>query len=296
MAIARVGYRRADETTLLGIVPPPPVPDPDDGGRPRPAPGGRVVPLRAVRTRTGGYRSVYAAATRTTVGSVFRTTLRGLGEVMATLGVLVLLLVAYQLWGKAAVVAAEQDQLDQQLEQAWADPTPAATAGPDDQAAGPQPLAPPPGDALARMYIPTLGKHWVVVEGWELADIRYAPGHYPPSALPGQVGNFAVAGHRNPATFWDLDKVVEGDVIVVETRDTWYTYRVTRNHIVTPDAMEVVAPVPGDPDATPTKAMLTLVTCNPKWDNYQRMIVHAEVVDQQPRSAGRPQVLSYLDG
>lgn len=249
----------------------------------------RVVALRPVRTGTGCYRSVHAAATRTTAGTVVRVGVRGLGEALVTLGVIVLLLIGYQLWGKTAVVADQQQRLDQQLEQTWAGPH--AATEPEPERVEPQP-PPPPGDAIARLYIPRLGKQWVVVQGWDLDDIRYAPGHYPPSAMPGEVGNFAVAGHRNPATFWDLDRVGEGDPIVVETRDSWHVYRVTRNHIVAPEAIEVVAPVPGDPGANPTRAVLTLVTCNPKWDNYQRMIVHAELVEQRPRTAGRPAALN----
>ncbi len=88
--------------------------------------------------------------------------------------------------------------------------------------------------------------------------------------MPGEVGNFSVAGHRNVATFWALDQLQEGDPIVVETRDTWYVYQVTQEHIVRPTQVEVVAPVPNYPGATPTKRMLTLTTCHPKMDNYQR--------------------------
>src|SRR5690606_41018820 len=116
---------------------------------------------------------------------------------------------------------------------------------------------PPPGDAIARLYIPSIGQYWVVVEGVDLDDIRYAPGRYPGSAMPGQIGNFAIAGHRNPGTFWDLDKVQHGDAVVVETQDTWYIYTVTDNYVVEPTAVEVVAPVPGDPEAAPHWGMLT---------------------------------------
>ena len=56
-----------------------------------------------------------------------------------------------------------------------------------------------------------------------------------------------------------------------------------------------MAPVPGEPGATPERAVLTLTTCNPKWDNYERLIVHAELVDQQPRRDGwRPPELGGL--
>jgi LPXTG-site transpeptidase (sortase) family protein len=290
-----------DQTSLLGIVPPAPPPDPaGDAPRPRPRPGEQVVPLRAVRSKEGdGYRSVHSALTRTTTGTMVRTGVRSFGEVLITLGVVVLLLAAYEVWGKAAVVASHQDELDRQLEQSWAFPPPTVAPSPEaepEAEATPQPLGPPPGHAIARLYVPRIGKHWVVVEGVGLEDIRYAPGRYPSGALPGEIGNFAVAGHRNPATFWDLDRVQQGDTIVVETQNTWYTYRVTRNHIVTPDAVEVVAPVPGEPGVAPTRAMLTLTTCHPKWDNFERLIVHAELVEQQSQSDGRPAVLGGLGG
>jgi sortase A len=79
-----------------------------------------------------------------------------------------------------------------------------------------------------------------------------------------------------------------GDVIIVESRNEWHIYHVTRVHIVKPTQVEVVAPVPGQPGVKPTKAMLTLTTCHPKLDNYQRLIVHAELVRSQPKSEGRP--------
>jgi LPXTG-site transpeptidase (sortase) family protein len=290
---------RTDETSLMGIVPPRPVAGPeDDRPRPQPKRGEQVVPLRAVPAKTGGYHSIHSALTRTTAGTVARTTVRGLGELLITLGAIVLLLAAYEVWGKAAVVADHQRDLDQQLEEAWAGsgPNPAATESPEKEAA--EPLGPPPGGAIARLYVPKINKFWVVVEGVELDDIRYAPGRYPTGAMPGEIGNFAVAGHRNPATFWDLDKVVDGDTVVVETQTTWYVYQVTENHIVSPSAVEVVAAVPGEPGAEPTDAMLTLTTCNPKWDNYERLIVHARLVDQQPRTGDedRPAVLGGLGG
>lgn len=282
-----------DQTSLLGVVPPAPPPDPEaEKPREPPRPGERVVPLRPVRTRTGRYASVHSALTRTTFGTILRGTARGFGELLITFGVVVLLFAGYQVWGKSAIVAAHQQDLDQQLEEAWAAPPPAAEEGEPEE---PQLLAPPPGHAVARLYIPKLNKHWVVVEGVEPDDIRYAPGRYPTGAMPGEIGNFSVAGHRNPATFWDLDQVHEGDLIVVETRDTWYTYRVTRNHIVLPTAVEVVAPVPGEPGATPTRAMLTLTTCNPKWDNYERLIVHAELTEQRSREDGPPEPVEAME-
>ncbi|MET0416324.1 MAG: sortase, partial [Actinoplanes sp.] len=117
---------------------------------------------------------------------------------------------------------------------------------------------------------------------------RYAPGHYPDTAKPGEVGNFSVAGHRIKKIFWRLDEMQTGDVIGVETRDSWYVYRVYDSDIVKPSAVQVVAPVPNEPAAKPTKALLTLTTCNPKYNNYQRLIVHAELVAKTKRDQSLP--------
>ena len=218
-----------------------------------------------------------------------RSTIRTTGETMITFGLILLLFAAYEVWGKAIIVNDHQRDLNSQLTQEWDDPSdnpvvvPTAGAAPT-----PTALPAPPGGSIARLYIPRLGKHWVVVQGVQPADIRYAPGHYPDTALPGQVGNFSVAGHRSPAIFWDLDRMQDGDKIVVETKSTYFVYTMTSREIVVPTALEVVAPVPDQPGVAPTKAMLTLTTCNPKYNNYQRLIVHAVLQRQQPRSAGLP--------
>lgn len=221
-----------------------------------------------------------------TRGDTIRTVVRTIGELLITFGLVLLLFAAYEIWGKAVIVQQHQDNLDKQLSQQWGAPTPSATPKA-------KPGAAPPGWAIARLYIPKLKKHWVVVEGVSLADIRYAPGHYPQTALPGQLGNFSVAGHRSPAIFWDLDKLKTGDVIVVETQKQFFTYHVTERDIVNPTDVDVVAPVPGDPDGKPQTAMLTLTTCDPKWDNYHRLIVHAQLDEDATiaRADGPPAAL-----
>lgn len=247
---------------------------PGDGGE-------KVVPLRPLRT-SDGYRSIYSELTRTTVGSVVRGVIRGTGELMITFGVLILFFAAYEIWGSSAIINDYQDNLDQQLAQEWAP----ESSSPSTPRSAAETLAPPPGKAVARLHVPRLDKHWVVVEGVKPDDIRYAPGHYPKTAMPGQTGNFAVAGHRNRATFWDLDKMKKGDAIVVETRTTWHVYKVTRNRIVLPTQVEVVGKVP--PGFARGDKLLTLTTCNPKFDNYERLIVHAELESSIPRGEGPP--------
>ncbi|SCG38309.1 sortase A [Micromonospora siamensis] len=279
-----------DSTALMGAVPRPPVLDePSDGTPPaeppRPRRGEKVVRLRAHQT-DAGYKSVYSELTRPSVWSRVRTGIRLTGEVLITFGLVVLLFAGYEIWGKSVIVNAHQEDLSSQLAQAWGpsgDPTVAPTGGPK-----PKPKPAVEGKPIAGLYIPKLDKNWVVVEGVEQSDIRYAPGHYPKSAMPGELGNFSVAGHRNRATFWRIDELDPGDDIVVEGKDTWYVYKVYKTRIVRPDQVEVVAPVPMEPGARPKDKLLTLTTCNPKFDNYQRLIVHAKLDHDLAKSAGRP--------
>ncbi|HEX8348162.1 MAG TPA: class E sortase [Actinoplanes sp.] len=254
-----------------------------DGELPRPRWGEQVVPLRPERTDEG-YKSVYSELTRPTAGSRVRTAIRGIGELMITFGLIVLLFAGYEVFGNSAKVDAEQSTLDDELAQQWNNP---AVVVPSD---GPSkaPPAPPAGDLIGRLYIPKLDKQWVVVDGVRPQDIRYAPGHYPDTALPGRKGNFSVAGHRIRKIFWRLDELRPGDVIGVETRTDWFVYTVTSSEIVRPDEVEVVAPVPRKPGVKPTKAMLTLTTCNPKFNNYQRLIVHAALASKTKRDASLP--------
>ncbi|MBM0235536.1 class E sortase [Micromonospora sp. STR1_7] len=281
-----------DSTALMGAVPHTPITDEPTGAAdgpaepPRPRRGERVVQLRPHQTGAG-YKSVYSELTRPSFASRLRTGIRVSGEVLITFGLVVLLFAGYEVWGKSAIVDAHQNDLSSQLAEAWG-PTDAPTVGPSAAAPSGKPSRPVHGKPIAGLYIPKLDKNWVVVEGVTQADIRYAPGHYPASALPGQVGNFSVAGHRNRATFWRLDELDDGDAIVVEGKTEWYVYRVSQSRIVRPTQVEVVAPVPGEPDKKPTRRMLTLTTCNPKFDNYQRLIIHAELDRTQPKSAGRP--------
>ncbi|MFI6129838.1 class E sortase [Micromonospora sp. NPDC051141] len=278
---------RLDATGLMGAVPPAPDPGADDGEPPaeppRPRRGERVVQLRPEQTGEG-YRSVYSELTRPTTGSRLRTAVRGAGELLITFGLVVLLFAGYEIWGKSVIVDAHQNDLTGQLAQEWAaDPTVGPTPGPSTK-----PKPPAEGKPVAGLYIPKLDKHWVVVEGVTPDDIRYAPGHYPDSAMPGEVGNFSVAGHRIRSTFWRLDELSSGDAIVVETKGEWLVYRVYQQRIVKPSQVEVVAPVPGKPGSRATEKLLTLTTCNPKFDNYQRLIIHARFDRAQAKSTGRP--------
>lgn len=219
--------------------------------------------------------------------TALRKAIRGVGEVLITCGLVVMLFAGYEVWGKQVLIQHQQDKYDQQLSQAWQGPPSKHKA--DD-------AAPLPGHALARLYIPRFDKKLVVVQGVTPQDIANAPGHYPDSAMPGQIGNFAVAGHREEAIFpRNFDQLTPGNYLVVQTRTTWFVYQVYQQEIVDPHQTDVVNPVPDKPLGTvPTKAQITLTTCNPWWDNYQRLIIHGTLVRAQPTTGGKPNELEGM--
>lgn len=215
-----------------------------------------------------------------------RAASRTLGELLITAGVLVLLFVGYQLvWTNVRADRAAQAQTDELIDR-WA--TGAPTTEEYD-------LPLKNGEAFAILYIPRLGQRYdvPVVEGVRLDDLAAGVGHYPGTALPGDLGNFSVAGHRatNGEPFAALDQVRDGDALVIETATTWYTYTVYQEQVVQPTQVDVVLPVPGKPNAKPKQELLTLTTCNPRWASYERLIVHAKLTSEQSKSLGKPQAL-----
>ena len=219
--------------------------------------------------------------------NAFRAVLRGVGQTLITAGVVILLFCVYELWVTNIYTAREQQALGDELRQSWAH--------------GTDPLAPslkkvPLGEGIAVLRIPRLGRNYakVVVEGVGREDLKKGPGHYPGTALFGALGNVVISGHRTTygAPFNRLDELKVGDAIVVETRTMWFTYVVTDKQVVSPHAIEVTYPVPGDKEATPTKRLLTLTTCNPKYSARTRLVVFAEQSAAQNKSAGLPPALA----
>ena len=209
-----------------------------------------------------------------------RIAFRVIGEACLTGGVIVAAFLAYMVWGTGPRAAQAQDQFAAQLNQAW-------RAGP---APGPG-VIPPAADRItveagkpfAFLRIPAFGAQWrfTIIEGTELAQLNVSPGHVPGTQLPGQAGNFAVAGHRVTAgnPFWGLPTLWPGDMVYVDTRYDTYAYRVTaRPAWVAPTDLAVLDPVPGHPGARPQRRLITLITCDPAWTGTHRVIVTGELV------------------
>ncbi|MBI9001160.1 class E sortase [Corynebacterium sp. CCM 8864] len=245
-----------------------------------------------------------------------------LGELLLTAGALLLLFAFYESYWTNIEASREQDRVASNLEQQW------ARAQDDAETPRENPRVRrelPLGEAFARMYVPSFGPdfHFAIVEGTEDADLLAGPGRYTDTQMPGQPGNFAVAGHRvgKGAPFNDLGNLRTCDSVVVETRDSWDIYRVLpvdaatgqqrraeAAECLTPEQVERVAvgdyagvegrlitvpgdvsvidPIPGYPDLVPDphmEGLMTMTTCHPRFSNAQRMIVHAMLVRTDPK-------------
>ena len=216
-----------------------------------------------------------------------RTAARGLGELLITAGLVLLLFVTYQLVWTNLEAERAQDGVTDQIRDDWQRPAASGVGGDEGAGAGVD-----FGRGFAFIHIPRLGRHFSVpvVEGVGLDDLARGVGHYPKTGLPGQVGNFAVAGHRatHGEPFAYLDKVRKGDVVVAETREEWFTYVVDRTRIVQPTDTWVIEPVPGKPNAVPTERLITLTTCNPRWASTERLIVFGHLESTRSKAAGPP--------
>lgn len=205
-----------------------------------------------------------------------RVLIRSVGELCITAGLVVLLFVAYELWGTGTYTQAQQHKLGDELTRSWNSSAGKVTAERIRL-----------GHGIALIRIPRLGKkfRYVVVEGVSIADLRKGPGHYPGTAMPGQIGNFVVSGHRTTylAPFNKLGELRRGDQILIDTRTSQYIYKVTSMKVVDPTDVSVAAPVPEHPRANPTKRLITMTTCNPKYSAAQRLIVFGRLVSARPR-------------
>jgi sortase A len=228
-------------------------------------------------------------------------TMRTVGELAITLGVLILLFVVYELYFTGIATHEAQTRLSRTFQQDVVEHVaPSAT--------------PALGDGIAMMYAPALGSrkgwHFVVVEGTGESQLALGPGHYEypadiatalgiskpladgmtPSASVGQVGNFVVSGHRTTHAhpFYNANNFAPGDAVIFETSTTWYVYRVTSTASVVPTDIGVAYPVPDKPGATATQRILTLTTCNPRYSASHRLVIHGVLAYSQPLAAGDP--------
>ncbi|MFF9690631.1 class E sortase [Streptomyces sp. NPDC014623] len=213
---------------------------------------------------------------------------RVVGEVFITFGVLMLLFVTYQLWWtniRADQIAGRETNRIQ-----------------DEWASGERsPGVFEPGQGFAVIHIPKLDVVAPIAEGIDKEKVldRGMIGHYAEgelkTAMPSaKQGNFAVAGHRNThgEPFRYVNRLKPGDPIVVETQDAYYTYEMSSILPQTsPSNVAVIDEVPPGSGFTGPGRYITLTTCTPEFTSTYRMIVWGKMVDERPRSEGKPDAL-----
>ncbi|MFE0679794.1 class E sortase [Streptomyces sp. NPDC058961] len=255
-------------------------------GRAAPAP----APAAAPATGPDGRRLTRAEARRAAKArkdSPAVIASRVLGEAFITLGVVMLLFVTYQLWWTNVRAHQEAGSATKKITQDWAD--------------GRKPGTFAPGQGFAIMHIPKLDIVAPVAQGTSKAKVldKGMIGHYDEgglkTAMPSDpTGNFAVAAHRNThgEPFRYINRLKAGDKVVVETQEAYYTYEITSELPQTPPSnVSVLKPIPVGSGFTKPGRYLTLTTCTPEFTSTYRLIVWGKMVDDRPRSKGKPDAL-----
>ena len=248
-----------------------------------------------------------------------------LGELFITAGVVVLLFLGWQIWLNDLIVGAEQTSAANELAEQWdnnaadatATPAPTKTPAPTDT---PAPTAAPTetpvaGDAgepvvaakpqaaesFANLIIPRLGADYrrPIAEGIGLNVLnnrKTGVGHYPQTQMPGEVGNFAVAAHRTTygAGFHDINTLLVGDSIFVETADGWYKYIYRGTEYVRPTGVGVLDPVPQVANASSTDRLITMTSCHPYFSAAERIVAYGVFDSWYPRAGGPPAEIATL--
>ncbi|TWD15213.1 sortase A [Streptomyces sp. T12] len=282
-----------------------------------PAPGGRAARRKAAKKRQGRRGGSHKAADGSSVGQgpegasegALRAPLsrvearrqararkaspavvasRAIGEVFITTGVLMLLFVTYQLWWTNVRAHAQAGKEASDLQQDWAN-------------GERKPGAFEPGQGFALLHIPKLDVVVPIAEGISSKKVldRGMVGHYAEGALKtampdARTGNFGLAGHRNThgEPFRYINRLQPGDPIVVETQDTYFVYKTASTLPVTPPSnVSVLEPVPKGSGFTGPGRYITLTTCTPEFTSKYRLIVWGQMVEERPRSKGKPDAL-----
>lgn len=232
------------------------------------------------------------------------------GETLMTAGLFVLLFLGWHVWFNDLVQGAAQDKASASLSQQWQLTEKSETEfdrsiGTSDGAlfSAKPPVMETVNDAepFATIIIPRFGDRYVrtIAETVDVAtvlnNVETSVGRYPSSNRLGEIGNFAIAGHRTTygAAFGWVDNLRVGDRIYVETESGWYIYRFRNLEYVYPTEVAVLNPVP-QTTIDAKERILTITTCHPKLSAAERFIAYSVFESFVPRENGTPAEVSAL--
>ncbi|RMB62484.1 sortase [Tessaracoccus antarcticus] len=210
-----------------------------------------------------------------------------LGVVLLAAGLVCLGWVGWQYFGTNIVSRQEAGKEIAALKESWGGPSAAPTATDEPVDGDGTPLA---GSAQWLIRIPAFGSDyvWPIVAGVGVNDLSRGVGWYPTTSQPGEVGNFALAGHRitHGEPFRRMLELTVGDTIIIETRDAVLTYELTSapGQLTVQDTETwVLDPVPGHEDVTPSEALITLTTCEDLFHSPDRSVAFGKLATTETK-------------
>jgi len=197
--------------------------------------------------------------------SLYERALTSFGVALVLAGLGFLGYVAWQYWGTNILADRAQANVSTQLEQKWDDGL--------------------NGDAIGFLRVPRFGKDYKVPinRTFSADSLSSGVGWWEKGAMPGQIGNFAIAGHRvtHGEPFKDFPNLRKGDLVEIETRTNFYTYKLRDNgtdRTVDFSVLWVLMSNPIDRNFHPTKPILTMLTCSELFHTRNRSVVFGDLI------------------
>lgn len=224
-----------------------------------------------------------------------------IGELLLIAGLAVFGYIVWQPWHTGVTVTAKQTELSATDSAAWdANATTSEWDG-----VVPVTQVPAASEVFAVLHVPAFGTTYAnrvaeTTDWWTVLNLdEKGIGHYEMTQMPGEAGNFVLAGHRSGPlinSFREIMNLRVNDPLFVETEDGWYTYRYRSTEYVLPEEVDVLNHFPRIEGTVGDDQILTLTTCHPKMaGSDERAIAYSIFEDFQPRSEGPPAELLELN-
>ncbi|QIM17511.1 class E sortase [Leucobacter coleopterorum] len=227
-----------------------------------------------------------------------------IGELLLLGGLGVLGYIVWQPWHTGVTVTAKQEQLSAKDSAGWDKKAEEAEQIPWDGIV-PVTATPAPGEVFAVLHAPAFGTTYAnriaeTTDWWTVLNLdEKGIGRYEDTQMPGEPGNFALAGHRSGPlinSFREVMNLRVGDPLFIETADGWYTYRFRDIEYVLPTETDVLNRFPRLQGEPGKDQIMTFTTCHPKLaGSDERAIAYSVFETYQPRSEGPPAELKKLN-
>ncbi len=194
------------------------------------------------------------------------------GELLVTVSALIFLYLVYTVWFSNLTAQVQTAELAEEIQQIFElhDAKPLSPSESTPVVASGEQVLP-----IGLLYIPRLkDKVWgmPIVDGIGAKELSLGVGHYTNTELPGELGNFAIAGHRatHGEPFAYFERLQSGDLVYVRTPQGWFEYELFEQKKIKESETWVLADTPDGLDVPEGSALITLTTCDPRWNSTRR--------------------------